>query len=132
MRVVVVIECTVMSILPIQLAKLFPSTVATLIEEMCEMSPGVPWSVQILNDLIRRLETNWMIRSTIMFSPHNVGITEIQVSLVHEPQTKKKEGAVHASVMFFNGRETVLDSPQFGWQEKRFPKTRLGLKQAIE
>ena len=130
MCVVVVIECTAVSNLPVQLAELFPSTVASLIEEMCEMRPGVPWSVKVLDDMMLRMETNGMIETKFEFSPPHLDISKIEVCLSNEHRKVKRESyeEIHAAVVFFNGKTLPYGCERGGRIEKSFPKLQLLLR----
>ena len=102
--------------IPQQLAREL-SDPAIAIQEFCNMAPGIPWSNQILDDMLETLEVLEVV-SMRTETPGN-GLTAISGSLFRARTRKKK--TFFAMVSFDFG----------GIQEKEFQFDRKGLKEAI-
>ena len=79
--------------IPPQLARVIPEDAAALVQEFCLMAPGIPWSSQILDDMLSTLG-NIIISSRIEFTPPVGGPTEISAQLLTDGSKKKKIKAI--------------------------------------
>ena len=74
-----------------QLEHVLPGPALLSVNEMCEMAPGIPWSNQILDDLLDTLSVNNPFVPEIKLSPPINGITRFQAGIFRE-HTKKVKG----------------------------------------
>ena len=124
-----------MANIPPQLEQELPETAAAALSQFCEMAPGIPWSNQILDDMLETLKSNsYSIPSKLALSPPVDGITKIEANLIRAGQRVKKEwkAEVRAMVHYYCGRQNQHGYEHSGSFEKTFPMDRTGLKKAIE
>jgi hypothetical protein len=128
--------------LPLQLVQTLPEPAAASVSQLCEMAPGIPWTNQILDDMVEALKDQPCIPSQltlslpvngIMSSPVG-GITKFEAFLFCARRKVKKEmkTEIRAVVNYYCGVQN-----QHGIQcparfEKTFPMDRTGIKKAIE
>ena len=99
------------------------------------MAPGIPWSNQILNDMLETLKDN-RISSKLTLSPPVDGITTIEADLFCDYQRVKKGKTeirgIRAVVHYYCGRQNQHGFEHPGSFAKTFPMDRTGIKMAIE
>ncbi len=122
-----------MANIPPQLDNVLPGPALLSVNAMCEMAPGIPWSNQILDDLMDTL-SNSNIFQGINLSPSVGGITRLDVGLFHQ-RTKVKgkwKMEISARVYYYcsNQHQRGHESPQS--KVTIFPLERTGVKAAIE
>ena len=124
-----------MANLPPQLAQTLPEPAAEMVSQLCEMAPGIPWSNQILDDMMETLKNN-ATSSKLALSPPVDGITTIEADLFCDYQRVKKGKTeicgIRAVVHYYCGRQNQHGSEHPGTFAKSFPMDRTGLKMAIE
>ncbi len=122
-----------MANIPPQLDNVLPGPALLSVNEMCEMMPGIPWSNQILDDLLDTLG-DYNIFPEINFLPPVNGITKIEVGLFRQ-RMKVKGGwkmEIDARVSYYCGHLNQHGHECPGQKEKIFPMDRTGVKAAIE
>ena len=109
--------------IPPQLARAIPEDAAAVVQEFCMMAPGIPWSSQILDDLLST-SGNSIIGSRIEFTPPVGGLTKIDADIVLTERSKKKK--IIAFVNYHCGNDNYPNKI-----EKVFEFDRDGMKAAI-
>ena len=116
-----------------QLEHVLPGPALLSVNEMCEMAPGIPWSNQILDDLLDTLSVNNPFVPEIKLSPPINGITRIQAGIFRE-RTKKVKGVwqcrIMATVLYYSTDIPNEHPAEMG--QKHFPMDRMGMKAAFE
>ena len=122
-----------MANLPPQLVQTLPETAAEMVSQLCEMAPGIPWSNQILDDMLETLKSN-SISSKLALSPPVDGITTIEASLIRNSQrvTKELKTEIGAMVHYYCGRQNQHGYEHPGCFAKSFPMDRTGIKKAYQ
>jgi hypothetical protein len=119
--------------IPPQLDHVLPGPALLSVNEMCEMMPGIPWTNQILDDLVDTL------RDTNIFQVNNLsppvgGITAITVGLYHE-RTRvkgKRKMEISARVFYYCSAQSHRGHENPATKVTIFPLDRTGVKAAIE
>ena len=112
--------------IPPQLARKL-SNHATAVQEFCNMAPGIPWTNQMLDDMLESLTAEGIVSMRVDMTPPVNGLTSIcGTLLICEAKVKK---AIIARATF---DWQAVDIPEKGQiHEKRFDFDRKGLKDAI-
>ena len=113
------------------MARAMPSGVVELIEEF------VPWSDELLNDMLYSLETQGSCICSERFDPPHKCIGQISVSIIRCDRMKKGtiESHLEATVMIYKRNRAVDDNTPYEHPQtynRMCPFDRRGLKEALE
>ena len=117
--------------IPQQLA-LQLSVHAAAVQDFCNMAPGIPWTNQMLDDMLETLEqTN--LSSNIELTPPVHGLTKIGAYIFRDQRKVKKEmkSEIRATVHYYCGHDGPNGFEIPNTFEKMFDCDRAGLKDAI-
>ena len=116
--------------LPPQLEQTLPETAAASVSQFCEMAPGIPWSNQTLDDMVKTLKENSVLSKTTT-AP---GFAQINATIFHFHKMVKKEEKVElkAHVSYCSRRRVNGYEAAELFAENNFPLDRNGVKESIE
>ena len=124
-----------MANLPPQLVQTLPGPAAASVGQLCEMAPDIPWTNQILDDILESLKGDPLYISVARPVSSLVdGITKFDAFLICERHKVKKEMKmeIRAFVRYYCGRQDRHGYEQPTDFEEFFPMDRTGVKKAIE
>ena len=119
-----------------QLQNVLPGTAAEIVNNCCEMAPGVPWSNLVLDDMLKTLKDAGALRNEKRDTP---GFYSVESSILFETKTIKKVETfqLRACVCWYKTKEDWNPHPEYRYRlpvyasQTWHPYTRAGLKAAI-
>ena len=116
--------------IPPQLAEVLSDN-ATAVQEFCNMASGIPWTNQILDDMMESLTAEGMVSMRVDMTPPVNGLTSICGTLLL-CEAKVKKPATQNIIARVTFDWHAVDIPEKGQiHEKRFDFDRKGFKDAI-